>query len=278
MKLGMTIRNWGPRATPEFLTECARIAYRSTLDAIWFNDHLGFPPELPAGMPVPREMGDILDPLGFANYLAACTSRIMFGTGVLVLPYRPEIVTQKLLTTIQVLSGNRFLLGVGTGYLEGEFKALGVSKSQRGKLTDQTIDFLRGSAEHEQVISNKHPLILKPKLKCPPIYIGGAADVAIPRTVSRGDGWMPMGTLPDALAPLIARLHEAGAAAGRDGLEVVMMKTLPMADRAAAVEMARAYQQAGVTHLIHVQPYDSPQQFAEVLAQFDGEIRGALQS
>lgn len=87
-----------------------------------------------------------------------------------------------------------------------------------------------------------------------------------------------MGTLPAALAPLIARLHEAGAAAGRDGLEVVMMKTLPMEDRTAAVEMAQAYQQAGVTHLIHVQPYDSPQQFAEVLEQFDGEIRGALQS
>ncbi len=59
MKLGMTIRNWGPTATPEFLAECARIADRSTLDAIWFNDHLGFPPELPEGVPVPREMGDL---------------------------------------------------------------------------------------------------------------------------------------------------------------------------------------------------------------------------
>lgn len=276
MKLGMTIRNWGPTATPEFLAECAQIADRSTLDAIWFNDHLGFPPELPEGMPIPREMGDILDPLGFANFLAACTSRIKFGTGVLVLPYRPAIVTQKLLTTIQVLSGNRFLLGIGAGYLDGEFKALGVSKSQRGKLTDQIIDFLRESAEHEQVESNGYPLVLKPRLNCPPIYIGGAADVAIPRTVSRGDGWMPMGTLPADLAPLIARLHETGAAAGREGLEIVMMKTLPMEDGAAAVEMAQAYQQAGVTHLIHVQPYDSPQQFSEVLELFDGEIRGSL--
>lgn len=276
MKLGMTIRNWGPTATPEFLAECARIADRSTLDAIWFNDHLGFPPELPEGVPVPREMGDILDPLGFANFLAGCTSRIKFGTGVLVLPYRPAIVTQKLLTTIQVLSGNRFLLGIGAGYLDGEFNALGVSKSQRGKLTDQIIDFLRESAEHEQIESNGYPLILKPKLNCPPIYIGGAADVAIPRAVCRGDGWMPMGTLPADLAPSIARLHEAGAAAGRKGLEVVMMKTLPMEDRAAAIEMAQAYQQAGVTHMIHVQPYNSPQHFAEVLALFDEEIRGGL--
>lgn len=276
MKLGMTIRNWGPTATPEFLRECAQIADRSTLDAIWFNDHLGFPPELPKEIPIPPQMGDILDPLGLANFLAACTSRVNFGTGVLVLPYRPKIVTQKLLTTIQMLSGNRFLLGIGAGYLQGEFDALGVAISQRGKLTDETIDFLRESANHEQIESNGYPLILKPKLDCPPIYIGGAADIAIPRTISRGDGWMPMGTLPPDLAPSISRLHEAGAAAGRKDLEVVMMKTLPIEDPAAAVEMAQSYQQAGVTHMIHVQPYDSPQQFAEVLEQFDGAIRGNL--
>jgi probable F420-dependent oxidoreductase len=276
MKLGMTIRNWGPTATPEFLAECARVADRSTLDAIWFNDHLGFPPELPEGMPIPREMGDILDPLGLANFLAGCTSRIKFGTGVLVLPYRPVIVTQKLLTTIQVLSGSRFLLGVGAGYLEGEFNALGVSRARRGQITDDTIDFLRESSRNEQVESNGYPLILKPRLDCPPIYIGGAAEVAIPRAVTRGDGWMPMGTLPAALAPLVARLHEAGAAAGRKSLEVVMMKTLPMEDSTAAIEMARAYQEAGVTHLIHVQPYQSPRQFSEVLAQLDGEVRASL--
>ena len=85
-----------------------------------------------------------------------------------------------------------------------------------------------------------------------------------------------MGTLPPDLAPSISRLHEAGAAAGRKDLEVVMMKTLPIEDPAAAVEMAQSYQQAGVTHMIHVQPYDSPQQFAEVLEQFDGAIRGNL--
>jgi alkanesulfonate monooxygenase SsuD/methylene tetrahydromethanopterin reductase-like flavin-dependent oxidoreductase (luciferase family) len=98
MKLGITIRNWGPTATPDFLTESAQLADRSTLDAIWINDHLGFPPIMDENLPIPPGMGEILDPLGFANFLAACTSRISFGTAVLVLPYRPEIVTQKLIT------------------------------------------------------------------------------------------------------------------------------------------------------------------------------------
>lgn len=276
MKLGITIRNWGPTATPDFLTESAQLADRSTLDAIWINDHLGFPPIMDENLPIPPGMGEILDPLGFANFLAACTSRISFGTAVLVLPYRPEIVTQKLITTIQVLSENRFLLGVGAGYLRGEFAALGVPATQRGKLTDSMIDFLRGSAESELVESNGHPLLLKPKLNCPPIYVGGAPEIAIPRTVRRGDGWMPMGTLPEVLAPSIAELHKQGAAAGRKDLEVVAMKTLPLEDPQAAIKMAQDYQEAGVTHLVHVQGYETTQQFSEVIDQLEGDVRKKL--
>jgi len=222
-------------------------------------------------------MGDILDPLGFANFLAACTSRISFGTAVLVLPYRPEIATRKLITTIQVLSGNRFLLGVGAGYLRDEFKALGVPPTRRGALTDSMIDFLRESAESELIEAHGQALFLKPKLNCPPIYVGGAPEIAIPRTVRCGDGWMPMGTLPEDLAPSITELHKSAAAAGREGLEVVAMKTLPMRELQNAVEMAQGYKAAGVTHLVHVQHYESPQHYAEVLDQIEGDIRKSLQ-
>ena len=277
MKLGITVRNWGPTATLEFLTESAQIADRSTLDAIWFNDHLGFPPGIEKhDLPIPPDMGSILDPLGFANFLAGCTRRISFGTAVLVLPYRPEIVTQKLLTTIQVLSGNRFLLGVGAGYLSEEFKALGVPKSQRGKLTDSMIDMLRKSSTNELIEANGQPLFLEPKLNCPPIYVGGAPEIAIPRTVRCGDGWMPMGTLPADLAPGIKDLHKQGATAGREGLEVVAMKTLPLEDPKAAIEMARDFKEVGVTHLVHVQGYETIGQYSEVIDQLERDIRTSL--
>ena len=105
MKLAMNIRNWGPTASPEFLRACAEAADRSSLDAIWFNDHLGLPPVIEDdAFGLPPEMGAILDPLAFATFLAACTDRISFGPGVLVLPYRPPIVTAKLIATIQILS------------------------------------------------------------------------------------------------------------------------------------------------------------------------------
>ena len=107
MELGINIRNWGPTATREFLTESAKIVDNSSLDALWFNDHIGFPPEIKNNVfGVPKEMGSIIDPLGLACYFASVTKRVRFGTGVLVLPYRPALLTNKLLTAIQVLSDN----------------------------------------------------------------------------------------------------------------------------------------------------------------------------
>lgn len=277
MKLAMNIRNWGSTATPEFARACAEAADQSGLDAIWFNDHIGLPPTIEKNeFGIPADMGVILDPLGFATYLAACTQRIRFGTGVLILPYRPQILTSKLLATIQVLSHGRFLLGVGPGYLEEEFRALGVPRSRRGRDTDDAIDFLRRCAESELIEANGQPLLLSPKLDCPPIYVGGSPEVAIPRTVRCGDGWMPVGFLPHDLAPHIAELNQRGADAGRGPLEVVAMKTLPLDDRAAAMEMAVAYRDAGVTHLVHTQGYDSPAQYAEIVQQIDIDIRSAL--
>lgn len=277
MKLSMNIRNWGPTANREFLTACAVAADNSTLDAIWFNDHLGLPPldeDNNHGLPVAAS--SIIEPLGFANYLAACTKRISFGTAVLVLPYRPKILTAKLIGSIQLLSGDRFLLGIGPGYLAEEFRALGVDRSRRGKDTDATIDFLRHCAESELIEENGQPFLLQPKLSCPPIYIGGSAKIAIPRSVRCGDGWMPTGMLPEDLQPHVAELNQRVADAGRTPQEVVAMKTLPLDNLSAAIDMAGAYRDAGATHLVHTQAYDSPSHYAEVIEQVDGSIRRAL--
>lgn len=277
MELGMNIRNWGPTAQPGFLRACAEAADRSTLDAIWFNDHIGLPPKIADNAyGIPDDMGAIVDPLAFASYLAAVTTRIRFGTAVLVVPYRPALLTNKLIASAQVLSGNRFLLGVGPGYLEEEFRALGVPRSRRGRITDEILAFLRASAANPEVEVNGQPLLLNPALTLPPIYVGGGAKVAIPRAIALGDGWMPVGTAPGELAPQVAELQERAAAAGRGSMAVVAMKTLPLAEPDAAAELACAYRDAGVTHLVHTQGYDSPAQYGEVVEQVDGDIRRAL--
>ncbi len=277
MELGMNIRNWGPGATPDFLRSCAEAADRSTLDAIWFNDHIGLPPTIADNQyGIPDDMGAIVDPLAFASFLAAATSRIRFGTAVLILPYRPPLLTNKLIASAQVLSGNRMLLGIGPGYLDEEFRALGVPRSRRGRITDETLAFLHASARDPVIEANGQPFVLEPALPLPPIYVGGKAEVAIPRAVKYGDGWMPVGLSPDELRPAIASLQAQAADAGRGAMAVVAMKTLPLDDAAAAADLAGAYRDAGVTHLVHTQGYDSPAQYAEVVAQVDGGVRAAL--
>lgn len=277
MKLGMNIRNWGPTATPVFLRACAEAADRSTLDAIWFNDHIGFPPKIANNeYGIPDDMGVILDPLAFGNFLAAVTTRIQFGTAVLVLPYRPALLQNKLIATIQVLSGNRFLLGIGPGYLEEEFRALGVPRNRRGKITDEILAFLNATAKDPLVEVNGQPFLLNPALPRPPIYIGGGAKVAIPRAIEYGDGWMPVGTPPEELAVEIASMNKRAQDAGRGPMETVAMKTLPLAEMAEAQDLAGRYRDAGVTHLVHTQGYSSPTEYAEVVAQVDGEVRSAL--
>lgn len=277
MKLGLNIRNWGPTAQPDFLRRCAEAADRSTLDAIWFNDHIGLPPTLSANeYGIPDAMGSIIDPLAFASFLAAVTTRVRFGTAVLVLPYRPMLVTAKLLASIQVLSGNRFLLGIGPGYLAEEFTALGVPRSHRGRITDETLAFINAVAKDPLIEAHGQPLLLRPVLARPPIYVGGNPDVAIPRAVRFGDGWMPVSLSPEELAPHIVTLQQHAARHGKHAMEVVAMKTLPLEDRNAACDLARRYQAVGVTHLVHTQAYASPSEYADVIETVDREIRGAL--
>lgn len=274
MMLGTNLRNWGPTATPECIAACAQIADRSTLDSIWINDHIGLPPNFehnPYG--ISPDMAHMLDPLGIACFLAALTSRIKYGTGVLVLPYRPALLTAKWLATIQTLSHGRFLLGTGVGYLDEEFRALGISKSQRGKITDDTLALIRSAAQSDVVISNGEALVVKPRLVCPPIYIGGAPAAAIARAVRLGDGWMPVGLSPSELKPHVAELQRLAAAAGRPRMEVIHMKTLPLADPPAALALAQAYAEAGVTQLVHTQGARDHKEFATMVEVLCGKIQ-----
>ena len=277
MKLGMNIRNWGPTATPEFLSKCAGSADRSTLDSIWLNDHLGLPEKFDNVYGIPSDMGDILDPLGVSNFLAGITQRIRFGTGVLVIPYRPALVTCKLVTSIQVLSGGRFLLGVGPGYLAEEFTALGVSKSKRGEITDATLKFLREASEKTAHTLNGQEFLVKPKLVLPPIYIGGKAKIAIPRALKYGDGWQPAaGETPSALKAAMKKWNNPDDRINFKKLDIVMMKTLPLNERNAASDMLSEYKEAGVTEFVHTQGYESTNQYDEVVQLIDTEMRTSI--
>jgi len=278
MKMGVNYRNWGPYARRENLLACATIADESTLDSIWVNDHVGFPKgEWDNVYGIANEMGNIVDPYAVMAFLGAITSRVEFGSAVILGPYRPPLPTAKWLQSIQVLSGDRMLFGVGVGYLTEEFRALGVEKSQRGKLTDELLDFLHRAFNDDPVDCNGQELELKPQPKRPPFLIGGNPQVAIPRAIKRGDGWMPVSIMPGELKPLVADFNRQTADAGREPLQVVAMKTLPLDNLDEAVELAQAYRDAGATTLVHTQGYDNPAQYQELVDIVCSEIRPAVQ-
>ncbi|MBI5617616.1 MAG: TIGR03619 family F420-dependent LLM class oxidoreductase [Gammaproteobacteria bacterium] len=270
MQLGLNLRNWGPHATPENLRRCAEIADRSAITTIWVNDHLGLPlNEWDNAYGISLEMASILDPLGVLSYVAAVTSRVNLGIAVLVIPYRPPLPTAKWLATIQTLSEGRLWLGAGPGYLKEEFNALGVDRSRRGRLTDEALALIHHAFADGKVEIHGQPLSFAPTPPRPPILIGGAPAFAFPRVIAHGDGWMPVGLLPDQLAPAVTELHARGLDAGRPQPRVIAMKTLPLEDRRAAVELARAYRAVGVSQLVHTQGYSTPEEYAAIVHTLD---------
>src|SRR5258708_2781806 len=99
--------------------------------------------------------------------------------------------------------------------MEAEFRAVGVDRRRRGAITDQTLAFLHRCFGSDTVEANGQPFLFRPRPPRPPIFVGGAAPHAFRRAAQFGDGWMPMGGDPAALAPLIEQLRRQMAAAGK---------------------------------------------------------------
>lgn len=244
MRLGTVIRTMGPQSTREIVRECALAAEAAGLDDIWLPDHIAIAPDDSEG-----SGGRYLDPLATLAYLAAITTRVRLGTGVLVLPYRPALPTAKWVATIQELSAGRVALGVGVGWLASEFNALGVERARRGAITDATLGLLHRCFADDVVEENGQKFLFLPRPARPPIYVGGAPPHAFERALRFGDGWMPMGGDPEKLRGPIAQLRELAEAAGKPAPEVVLLTGFDLREPAKAADQARALADAGVTQL-----------------------------
>ena len=182
----------------------------------------------PASMP-------IMEALITLSHVAAVTSSIGLGTEVLVLPQRQPALVAKQVSTLDTLSGGRMRLGVGSGWQESEFAALGEDFSNRGQRLDDAIALLR-EYWSEPSISFAGPhyptdaMGMEPKPPQGaqlPIWVGGAAPAALRRAGRVGDGWLGTSALPSSKVPAaIATIREAAEAAGRDpdalGLQMML--------------------------------------------------------
>ena len=266
--LGLYVRNMGPQSDRATILAAARSAEAAGVDDLWVADHIAIPPDNAEG-----SNGRYLDPLATLAFLAAATTRVRLGTGVLVLPYRPPLATAKWVATVQELSEGRLLFGVGVGWMQEEFRAVGVPYERRARVTDETLAFLGRCFADDEVEANGQRFLFRPRPARPPIIVGGAPPHALRRAIRWGDGWMPVGGSADALRGPIAELRAMAAAAGRPEPIVTTMLTLPLDDPPRAADQAAALRAVGVTGLVHAWRYPDADAFARAAETLVTRVR-----
>ena len=245
MLLGAIVRNMGDQSTPAIMGACARAAEEAGLESVWVVDHIAIPPDDAEGSD-----GRYVDPLIALAWLAGATSTIRLGIGVLILPYRPALPVAKQIASLQELSGERLLLGAGIGWMDAEFRALGVERRRRGRTADATLAVIRECFEHDEVTANGQPFLFRPRPARPPIYVGGRPPHALARAATYGDGWMPMRMTPERLPDARTEYAEACAAAGKETGEIVVVGELPLDDPGATAAELGGFAEGGAARFI----------------------------
>jgi probable F420-dependent oxidoreductase len=264
----------GAASERNVLRTSAERAEAAGLDTIWVPDHIAIPPDDTEGSD-----GRYLDPIASLAWLAAATERIHLGTAVLILPYRPALPTAKGLATVQELSGERLEIGIGVGWMDAEFRALGVDRHARGRLTDETLAFLNEAfgAEDDIVELNDQPFVFRPRPARPRIWVGGAAPHALTRAVRFGDGWLPMTDDPGKLDQPVAELRARFSDAGRPEPEVAVFGALGHRSEQEDLDRLGALEALGVTEFIQGARYTDLDGFQKALDALS-ERRAAWQA
>ena len=245
LKFGITVRSMGPESTPALLRSATLTAEEAGLDSIWITDHVAIPPDDAEG-----SGGRYLDPLTTLAWMAAQTRRIHVGSGVLILPYREPLPTAKAVATVQELADGRLELGVGVGWMEPEFRALGVPREERGRRTDETLEFLHTCFAEDIVERNGQPFLFRPRPPRPRIHVGGDGDHAWKRTVHHGDAWMPMVRNPARLSKGVEGLRRYAEELEKPLPGVTAFAGLALGDATGSLDHARALVEAGADHLV----------------------------
>ena len=219
MKIGVNLINFGPGAHPQALKSWAQLAEGLGYHLIMTSDHIAVTPDVKTRYPAP-----FYEPISTLGWLAGITQRIEIGTTVLILPYRSVLETARACANIDQLSGGRFILGVGIGWAEQEFQALGVPYHQRGAMTNEYLEALRllwsqdvATFEGRFVSFREVNTAPRPvQSPAPPIWVGGASDAALRRAVLWGDAWHPIRIRTDWLRKTgLPRLQEVAEREGR---------------------------------------------------------------
>ncbi len=198
-------------ATTEAIVETAVKAEELGFDALFVNDHVIVDDSARS-----ESWRNVYDPLMVLSYVAARTERVMLGTSVLIMPYRNPVVTAKMIATLDQMSGRRAIVGVGSGWNEAEYKALGVPFRQRGARTDEYLRIWQacweeGATTFQGRFFSFENMYVYPKplqQPHPPVWIGGSSGASLRRAARFGQVWQPTPTALDTLVSNQAYLRD----------------------------------------------------------------------
>lgn len=270
VKLQVVLPNEDAGADPRRLVDLARQAEDLGYDTAWLPDHLLPPAEYG---PV---YGGVLEPLVTMGWLAAATTRIRFGTSVLVLAMRNPFVVAKQVATLHRLSGGRITLGVGIGWDAREFAAVGADFGSRAARTDEAVALLRhlftaGTGPFAGRWYGYEAGVFEPRPDGPvPVMTGGVTGAALRRAAAYADVWQGLGLAPAAFGERVARLRDlAGDRTVSPGTRIEWQGPDHTAGEAA--RSAEAFRAAGAEHLaVH---FGDPDGYARRMAAFARAVR-----
>jgi probable F420-dependent oxidoreductase len=281
MELGVFLPISGSATGPETLTQAAQSAEAQGFAAVWSADRVVTPWEIETTYPysesqqfiVPPEK-PFLDSLSCLAFLAGVTKTIRLGVSVLVLPYRHPLYWTRVAASIERLSQGRLIMGIGVGWMEEEFVALGVPFHERGQMTDEQLEALTMLWRDEHIsYAGKHyqftdvafypKPIQQPRI---PIWVGGEGQAAQRRAARYGDAWFPyfVRTTPAELGAGIERVRGLAVTFGRDpdAIQLTCCRPIEVTSEPVAqdaevlrgspeqlVEALAEYRDAGMTHL-----------------------------
>ena len=282
MKIGLFAVGTPKMAGGALLRTVATNAERLGVATLWVPEHVvlldkyasKYPYSQDGALPAPTN-APIFDPFISLTAMAAVTSKIRLATGICLVPEHNPLVLAKVVATLDFLSGGRALLGVGIGWLEEEFQAIGIPWEKRAQRTRECIEAMRKlwgeepcsySGEFvsfEGVRSNPKP-ISGPKL---PVWFGGESGPALRRVAEYGNGWCGFNLTPDEATAKIRRIEELLKASGRKRSDVEL--AVSPYTKPSTVDDLKRYRDAGVDEvvLIKLRPPRAEKEVVEDLEQ-----------
>jgi probable F420-dependent oxidoreductase len=263
MKIGLFAIGTPAMSGGALLKSVAINAERLGFSTLWVPEHVvlldkyasHYPYSDDGQLPAPTN-APIFDPFVSLATIAAVTSRIRLATGICLVPEHNPVVLAKVVATLDFLSGGRALLGVGIGWLEEEFQAIGIPWERRAQRTRECINAMRKlwgdevSSFHgefvnfEGVRSNPKP-VNGARL---PVFFGGETGPALRRVAEYGDGWCGFNLTPEEATAKIRRIEELLKANGRKRSDVELAVS-PYTKPTKADDLKR-YRDAGADEVV----------------------------